>query len=211
MTGGATNSIKVTPNGAVPYPYQDNDADRTRAANELLQNPFPITASGLVRGQVLYTTYCGICHGEKGDGAGYLVREADPAKGIVAGVYPAAPANFLKENFLDTTNGFFYHAIMYGKNMMGPYADRLSYEERWQVIHYIRSLQAKQLKLVYNENENTYTSDVPGGPMLAKLHMPASHPVLGPEAMPGDTAHVAPVDTTHTGSHGVGDKEQGEH
>jgi hypothetical protein len=44
---------------------------------------------------------------------------------------------------------------MYGKNAMGAYKDKISYEERWQVIHYIRSLQAKALKLAYNEFENT--------------------------------------------------------
>ena len=39
--------------------------------------------------------------------------------------------------------------------MMGGYTDKLSYEERWQVIHYIRSLQAKNYKLEYNEEINT--------------------------------------------------------
>ena len=33
---------------------------------------------------------------------------------------------------------------MYGKNVMGGYSDKLSYEERWQVIHYIHSLIAGQ-------------------------------------------------------------------
>ena len=38
---------------------------------------------------------------------------------------------------------------------MGGYADKLSYEERWHVIHYIRSLQAKDRELTYNGQENT--------------------------------------------------------
>jgi hypothetical protein len=64
----------------------------------------------------------------------------------------------IQPQFIDTTNGLYYHAIMYGKNVMGSYADKLSYEERWQVIHYIRALQAKERKLAYNENENTLNS-----------------------------------------------------
>ena len=53
---------------------------------------------------------------------------------------------------------------MYGKNVMGSYADKLSYEERWQVIHYIRALQAKDRKLAYNQEENTLNAvGVPGG------------------------------------------------
>ena len=47
---------------------------------------------------------------------------------------------------------------------MGSYKDKLSYEERWQVIHYIRSLQAKELKLEYNQLVNTLNSvDRPAG------------------------------------------------
>jgi mono/diheme cytochrome c family protein len=134
----SSTAVSIPANGSVPYPYADTEDDRIRAAHEMLLNPYPITEAGLAKGAALYSIYCGVCHGAQGDGLGYLVREADPSKGIIAGVYPAAPANFLKENFMDTTNGFFYHSIMYGKNMMGAYADKLSFEERWQVIHYIR-------------------------------------------------------------------------
>jgi hypothetical protein len=44
---------------------------------------------------------------------------------------------------------------MYGLNVMGAYADKLSYEERWQVIHYIRSLQAAANSAKYDEAANT--------------------------------------------------------
>ncbi len=70
-------------------------------------------------------------------------------------------------NLLAASNGRYYFAIMHGKNVMGGYADKISYEERWQVIHYIRSLQAKDKKLVYNEKENTLNEiDVPGQAMV---------------------------------------------
>ena len=38
---------------------------------------------------------------------------------------------------------------------MGSYADKLSYEERWQVVHYIRSLQAVKNGAKYDESANT--------------------------------------------------------
>jgi hypothetical protein len=47
---------------------------------------------------------------------------------------------------------------MYGKNVMGSYADKLSYDERWNVIHYIRSLQANSKNLKYNDKENTFSN-----------------------------------------------------
>jgi mono/diheme cytochrome c family protein len=146
----AVNSISVPVNGHVPYYYEDTEADRTRATAELLDNPFPITTDGLARGEDLYNKFCGICHGEKGDGVGYLVSEDNPNA-----VYPAAPANFLLEDLGNASNGRYYHAIMYGKNVMGGYADKISYEERWQVIHWIRALQAKDKKVDYSAELNT--------------------------------------------------------
>ncbi len=137
--------------GHVPYYYQDTEEERTRASQEITMNPFPITTDGLTRGKELYNIYCGLCHGEAGDGLGYLVRDD-------GGVYPAAPANFLLPDFVSASEGRYYHSIMFGKNVMGSYADKLSFEERWQVIHYIRSLQAKDAKLQYDEEGNMLNS-----------------------------------------------------
>jgi len=150
----AVNAVPISMNGHVPYYYQDTEEERTRAIAEIINNPYPISAVGLEKGKELYNVFCGICHGEKGDGLGYLVREADPSNGDAGGVYPAAPANFLLDDLINSSNGRYYHSIMYGKNVMGGYADKMSYEERWQVIHYIRSLQAAEKKVAYDENEN---------------------------------------------------------
>ncbi len=157
--GGAQVSdagIPFAANGAVPYYYGDTDDERLRATAELINNPYPITDAGLTEAKDLYEIYCGICHGNKGDGAGHLARDGSP--------YPVQPANFLLPEFIESSNGRFYHAIEYGKNVMGAYKDKLSYEERWQVIHYIRSLQAKELKLEYNQVVNTLNAvDKPAG------------------------------------------------
>lgn len=160
----STNAVRVPSNGAAPYYYGNTEEERLRATAEIIQNPYPITDSGLVKGKELYEIFCAICHGEKGDGAGYLVRDANPATGDAGGKYPVQPANFLLEEFLAASNGRYYHSIHYGKNLMGSYKDKMSYDERWQVIHYIRSLQAKELKLTYNQFENTLNNiDEPAG------------------------------------------------
>jgi mono/diheme cytochrome c family protein len=159
FSGIAGGSMAMTPNGSVPYYYTDTEEERARATREITRNPFPITEAGLAHGKELYVIYCGICHGDKGDGLGYLVREEDPAKGIVAGVYPAAPANFMLDTFVNSSVGRFYHGIMYGRNVMGSYADKLSYQERWEVIHYIRSLQAQSKKAEYSAKANTFNSE----------------------------------------------------
>lgn len=181
------NSVAIPVNGSVPYYYEDTEDERLRATEEIIMNPFPITEAGLEKAEELYNIFCGICHGEKGDGAGYLVRDD-------GGVYPAQPANFLTDEFVNASNGRYYHAIMYGKNVMGGYAGKLSYEERWQVIHYIRALQAEEKGLVYNENENTLNSvDVPGAQAASD------------EEVEMEEAQAAPEEGSHEGEANHGD------
>ncbi|MEY4927175.1 MAG: hypothetical protein RI894_1611 [Bacteroidota bacterium] len=121
-------------NGHVVYNFPAGDEGRTLAMAAITSNPFPATKSGVAKGKDLYTINCAICHGEKADGNGYLWREGE-------GPYPNKPANLLDPEIAGSSEGRFYHAIMRGKGVMGSYADKLSFEERWNVIHYIRSLQ----------------------------------------------------------------------
>lgn len=152
--------INLPKNGYVPFYYENTEEDRVRATEEIANNPLPITETGLQRGKFLYDINCGICHGDKADGNGYLVRDGSP--------YPAQPANFLLDDFVNTTDGRYYFAIMYGKNVMGSYKDKLSYEERWEVIHYIRSLQAAENGKEYNAETNTFNSAVPFANIAAR-------------------------------------------
>lgn len=192
------NGISIPFNGHVPYYYDDTEEERLRATAEITQNPFPITADGLARGKELYTINCAICHGDKGDGAGYLVRDD-------GGVYPAQPANFLQDEFINSSEGRYYHSIMYGKNVMGGYSDKLSYEERWQVIHYVRSLQAKEKKLEYTPESNTLnTSAVTEKEWNEKYASVISEMDNAEEEMNGGEAHSDEGETNnhqHEGGH----------
>ena len=142
---------------AHPYYYGNTEEERARATREIIENPLKITEKSLAVGKELFTFYCAICHGENGDSKGYLVRED-------GGKYLALPANFLSEDLLQSSNGRYYHALMHGRNVMSAYDDKLDYEERWSVIQYIRSLQAKSKGLEYNHLVNTFnTTDTPGG------------------------------------------------
>ncbi|MBT8190290.1 MAG: c-type cytochrome [Saprospiraceae bacterium] len=169
------------------YEYEDSEEGRTRAMNEIIDNPYEITDASIANGKELYNLYCSICHGDKGDGNGYLVRDD-------GGVYPVQPANFLNDEFLAASNGRYYHSIMVGRNLMGSYKDKLNTKERWDVIHYIRSLQAKKLKLAYNQYENTLNAvDRPAGDIVveeepAHDEMEESHDHHG-EDHDGDTDH----------------------
>ncbi|WP_020534099.1 c-type cytochrome [Lewinella cohaerens] len=191
MEEGSVTDITIPTNGSVPYYYVDTEESRAQAIAEIIENPFPISADGLARGKELYNIFCGICHGEKANGLGYLY-DADENPNAK---YLAAPANLINEEFTAASNGRFYHAIMYGKNVMGGYSDKISYEERWQVIHYIRSLQAKEAGATYNEDENTFNAafGIPG----ASVTPYTPHPVMMEEGVEGHDMEAPHTEGEH--------------
>jgi len=192
-----SGGIAIPVQGSTPYYYADTEEERARAIAELIDNPYPITEAGLATGKELYNIFCATCHGEKANGGGYLYdTDLNPnAK------YPVAAANFLLDEHINASNGRYYHAIMHGKNLMGSYKDKISTEERWQVIHYIRSLQAKEKKLAYNQLENTLnTVDRPAG--AQKVLAEAVTPVVE------DNSHVDEHKGGHEGDH---NHDQGSH
>lgn len=184
LTGqNAQSSIRVPINGSVPYRYADTEPERERAIKEIIANPFPITALGLEKGKELYNIYCGICHGEGAGGNGYLARDG--------GKYPAQPANLLDSAYMYSSNGRYYHAIMHGKNVMGAYAEKLSFEERWEVIHYIRALQAASKTKVYSEKENTFVASFGT----------AKAAVVAPKATANTPVNIKPASVGGAGGH----------
>ncbi len=159
----ANNAVSTPVNGEAPFYYSNTEDDRLRCEQQMVANPFPITKEGLDRAKPLYNIYCGICHGEKADGQGWLVTMPDTK-------YPAQPKNLIADDMIAAGNGRFYFGMMYGKNVMGGYSDKLSFEERWQVLHYIRSLQAQSKSLDYSETANT----------LSNVEKPAKGEASGP-------------------------------
>ncbi|MCM4155345.1 cytochrome c [Gramella sp. AN32] len=119
------NSI---PRGWMPYEYQNNPQDAA-AAKSGLTNPLAYTEDNLNEGKQLYTIYCAICHGDKGDGKGKLV-EREKILGVPS--YNDAGRAI--------TEGSVYHVMYYGLNNMGSYASQTTIEERWQIDHYVMSL-----------------------------------------------------------------------
>lgn len=183
--------ISAPTNGHVPYYFEDSPEGRLAALAELNDNPFPITEEGMIRGAKLYNIFCGICHGAQGNGLGYIYDDEQNPNAA----YPLAPANFLTDEFKAANNGRYYHAIMYGYNAMGAYKDKISYEERWQVIHYIRSLQAKDSEKIYAEDQNTLNPSF-GVPMAE--YLPGGMPATDNNEEMGAAGEQTAVDGTPT-------------
>jgi hypothetical protein len=92
------------------------------------------SADELAEAKRLYDIYCGICHGQKLDGQGPL---------FASGKFASMPANFKDGKYLNMSVGQMYAAVKFGKNAMGSYASQLDVKQRWQVIAYIKKIQAE--------------------------------------------------------------------
>lgn len=112
----------------------DQAAERDRAGG-MIKDPLENSAENLAEGKRLYEINCKVCHGEKGEGNGQIIElpNGDP------GPYTSRPNPY--KTLLTTLNdGQIFYSVSYGRNMMGGYGFQLSVKERWQVIHYIKSL-----------------------------------------------------------------------
>ncbi|MCC6444344.1 MAG: DUF3341 domain-containing protein [Armatimonadetes bacterium] len=114
------------------FPYKSNDADRKRAGLSMT-NPFRPDPESLKHGKQLYDTFCMICHGASGGGDGPVVPK-----------FPNPP-NFRSKQSLRLRDGEMFHTITLGRKKMASYASQVSWDERWKIILYIRSLQKGSL------------------------------------------------------------------
>ena len=116
------------PRGELPFDIE-NTNEGYEEAKATLQNPLDSVQKAHFAGGQLYDIYCGICHGNKGNGQGNLVKREK-----ILGVPSYDDAGRA------ITAGSIYHTIYYGKNAMGSYANQLNEEERWQVTAYVLKL-----------------------------------------------------------------------
>jgi len=105
-----------------------------RAGKEI-KDPLAYTDENLAEGKRLYNIQCTPCHGEKGEGNGQLVELPGGGDGPFTSRPPA-----YKTRLPQVADGNIFYVVSYGKNMMGGYGFQLSVKERWQIIHYIKSL-----------------------------------------------------------------------
>ena len=89
-----------------------------------------VDAKFMERGQDRFTIYCAPCHGAIGDG-----------NGITKQYGMGATPTFHDVRLRTMTEGEIFNTITHGKGNMLSYADKLSAEDRWAVIAYVRALQ----------------------------------------------------------------------
>jgi mono/diheme cytochrome c family protein len=95
--------------------------------------PFPITRKDLDRGRERFNIYCTPCHDYTGSGHGMIVQRGFPA-----------PPSYHIDRLRQAPVGHFFDVITNGSGTMYSYAARVSPEDRWRIVAYIRALQLSQ-------------------------------------------------------------------
>ena len=96
----------------------------------------------LERGRDRFQIFCAPCHGSLGDGNGMTKRYG-----------MGATPTFHDPRLRTMPDGEIFNTITNGKNTMMPYADKLSPEDRWAVVAYVRALQRAQQGTVADVND----------------------------------------------------------
>ena len=123
--------------GTVPVTGAAATMDLTSA--ERLVNPRTRTSESLNRGKFVYETYCLVCHGVTGRGDGPV---SGPPPGKFFGVRPLVGGAMDRRS-----DGYIYGVIVngqaMGRGLMPRYGDKVRGSDRWDLVNYVRSLQAR--------------------------------------------------------------------
>ncbi|WP_430974008.1 c-type cytochrome [Sunxiuqinia rutila] len=132
------------PRGFKPYPYAGRSMEEQVRAGQELENPLQATPEVLAEGKRQYEIFCVSCHGDIGDGNGHL---------FTSRVFPAKPRSLIDDYLKGKPDGEIYHVITRGSfsGLMGPHGGQISPENRWRIVHYVRSL-AQDQNIASSEN-----------------------------------------------------------
>ncbi len=124
----AAFTANVTTVSASSLPAKDSKKWVAPAEAKKLKNPLPASKEIINLGKQTYQLQCATCHGTLGKGDG------------MAGKFlPVKPANFLLPEFQKQTDGEIFWKITHGKSPMPAFKDLLTEEQRWQLVHYLRT------------------------------------------------------------------------
>ena len=142
-----TGKTSVVARGSLP-----NAALTNKDANGkfVTVNPVPISAAVLARGRDRFDIHCAVCHGYSGRGG----NDPITGNGMVGRRWPIVIPTFHYQEGKDAAanrvamlpDGEIFEMITNGKGLpplqtMPAYGARITPEDRWAIVHYIRALQ----------------------------------------------------------------------
>ena len=110
---------------AKPWPVPDKD--KALKSTEKLTD-----AAVIANGKDLWAKHCKSCHGAKGKGDGSKAEKIDISCG-----------DFSSPESAKISDGELYWKTTQGRKPMPSYKEKLSDNERWAVVNYLRTLEVK--------------------------------------------------------------------
>lgn len=101
---------------------------------KLRKNPIQSSATVLASARAIYMDKCANCHGQTGKGDGPDASSYYPA--------PASLADASRMSHV--TDGEIFYQISQGRKPMPSFKKRLTEEQRWQLVLFVRSLAAPE-------------------------------------------------------------------
>lgn len=144
---GIGSRLPVTGSIARGTPFEDvprNTGKKEGTEGWLEVNPLEVNEKTLKRGRERYDIYCTPCHGKAGDGNG------------VTSQYNLVAADLHQMRLVQIGDGYIFDVLKNGYNLttnsvgiasyrMPAYDSKMSNEDLWHVVSYIRALQYNQL------------------------------------------------------------------
>ncbi len=93
-----------------------------------MKNPVAKGDESNKAGLALYTKYCASCHGKTGLGDGVKAR-----------MLKDFPGDFSKDYYQNQTDGEHFYKTKFGRNDMPKYEGKLSDENIWNIVNYMRT------------------------------------------------------------------------
>jgi hypothetical protein len=123
-------ALPYMPQGTIPV---GGGVETIRTSRpDALRNPLPPNPASVEQGQQAYGHYCVMCHGQKGDGNGTVGQSFAPL-----------PSNLKKSPVQGQSDGELFYKISLGSGRHPSLAETVSEQDRWAIIHYMRSLKGE--------------------------------------------------------------------
>ena len=93
-----------------------------------LKNPVPATEASLSQGKMLFDTNCAMCHGQ-----------TTAERGLVGKKLVPPPPGLDRDMVKGLSDSVIFKAVTFGFGRMPAFRDKLSPQERWSLVNFLRT------------------------------------------------------------------------